>query len=286
MIFQDPMTSLNPVLTIGRQITETLALHMGCTEREARRQAIDLLEKVGIPAADRRIDDYPHQFSGGMRQRVMIAMALACRPAAPHRRRADHGAGRHDPGADPGAPPRAVRPDRDGRSCSSRTTSVSSPACAGACSSCTRGASSRALPSRTSSRGRATPTRTDCSTRRPASTGPPQKLRADRRHAALAPQSTPALPVRPALYVGRRAVLARGAAEHQRRERSTAPPASDAASSSGEGATGGAVAAGRESQRPFHRVERLRRRAQARGAAGRGRCQLLHREGRGARARR
>jgi oligopeptide transport system ATP-binding protein len=80
MIFQDPMTSLNPVLTIRRQITESLVTHMGCTEREARRQAIDLLKKVGIPAADRRIDDYPHQFSGGMRQRVMIAIAIACSP--------------------------------------------------------------------------------------------------------------------------------------------------------------------------------------------------------------
>ncbi len=80
MIFQDPMTSLNPVLTIGRQITESLELHMKLSPKEARNRAIELLQMVGIPGAARRIDDYPHQFSGGMRQRVMIAMALSCNP--------------------------------------------------------------------------------------------------------------------------------------------------------------------------------------------------------------
>jgi oligopeptide transport system ATP-binding protein len=80
MIFQDPMTSLNPVLTIGRQITESLELHMKLTPREARNRAVELLQMVGIPGAERRLDDYPHQFSGGMRQRVMIAMALSCNP--------------------------------------------------------------------------------------------------------------------------------------------------------------------------------------------------------------
>jgi oligopeptide transport system ATP-binding protein len=80
MIFQDPMTSLNPVLTIGRQITESLELHMKLSHREARRRAVELLQMVGIPSADRRLDDYPHQFSGGMRQRVMIAMGLSCNP--------------------------------------------------------------------------------------------------------------------------------------------------------------------------------------------------------------
>src|SRR6266536_1469845 len=80
MIFQDPMTSLNPVLTIGRQITESLELHMKLTGREAQKRAIELLGMVGIPSAARRLDDYPHQFSGGMRQRVMIAMALASSP--------------------------------------------------------------------------------------------------------------------------------------------------------------------------------------------------------------
>ncbi len=80
MIFQDPMTSLNPVLTIGRQITESLELHMKLTPREARNRAIELLSMVGIPSAASRLDSYPHQFSGGMRQRVMIAMALSCNP--------------------------------------------------------------------------------------------------------------------------------------------------------------------------------------------------------------
>jgi oligopeptide transport system ATP-binding protein len=80
MIFQDPMTSLNPVLTIGRQITESLELHMKLSQREAKSRAVELLTMVGIPSAARRIDDYPHQFSGGMRQRVMIAMGLSCNP--------------------------------------------------------------------------------------------------------------------------------------------------------------------------------------------------------------
>ena len=80
MIFQDPMTSLNPVLTINRQISEALELHMGLTRSQARKRTVELLEMVGIPSAADRIDDYPHQFSGGMRQRVMIAMALACNP--------------------------------------------------------------------------------------------------------------------------------------------------------------------------------------------------------------
>ncbi len=80
MIFQEPMTSLNPVLTIGRQVTETLELHMHMGKSSARKRAVELLEMVGIPAAASRIKDYPHQFSGGMRQRVMIAMALSCNP--------------------------------------------------------------------------------------------------------------------------------------------------------------------------------------------------------------
>jgi len=80
MIFQDPMTSLNPVLTVGRQITEVLETHMGMSAAAARTRAGELLDLVGIPSAARRLDDYPHHFSGGMRQRVMIAMAVACRP--------------------------------------------------------------------------------------------------------------------------------------------------------------------------------------------------------------
>ncbi len=81
MIFQDPMTSLNPVLTIGRQLTEALHAHMGMDPAQAEARAVRLLEMVGIPDASQRLRDYPHQFSGGMRQRVMIAMALACNPS-------------------------------------------------------------------------------------------------------------------------------------------------------------------------------------------------------------
>jgi oligopeptide transport system ATP-binding protein len=80
MIFQDPMTSLNPYLRISRQMTEVLIEHKGMSEREARRRSLELLDLVGIPAAGRRIDLYPHEFSGGMRQRVMIAIALLCQP--------------------------------------------------------------------------------------------------------------------------------------------------------------------------------------------------------------
>jgi oligopeptide transport system ATP-binding protein len=80
MIFQDPMTSLNPVLTIGRQIEEPLMIHVGMTKNQARERAAELLGMVGIPNAKDRLSDYPHQYSGGMRQRVMIAMALSCSP--------------------------------------------------------------------------------------------------------------------------------------------------------------------------------------------------------------
>jgi len=80
MVFQDPMTFLNPVLTIGKQIMEALQLHMGMTKKQARDRSAELLAMVGIPESESRLDDYPHQFSGGMRQRVMIAMALACNP--------------------------------------------------------------------------------------------------------------------------------------------------------------------------------------------------------------
>jgi peptide/nickel transport system ATP-binding protein len=80
MVFQDPLTSLNPLYTIARQLTETIRTHMPIPEAEARKRAIALLDRVGIPAAARRIDDYPHHFSGGMRQRVVIALALCAEP--------------------------------------------------------------------------------------------------------------------------------------------------------------------------------------------------------------
>jgi oligopeptide transport system ATP-binding protein len=80
MIFQDPMTSLNPVLTIGRQLTEVLEEHLGLAPQASRKRAVELLAMVGIPSPEQRLGEYPHRFSGGMRQRVMIAMAMACSP--------------------------------------------------------------------------------------------------------------------------------------------------------------------------------------------------------------
>jgi oligopeptide/dipeptide ABC transporter ATP-binding protein len=80
MIFQEPMTSLNPLLTVGRQISEAIALHRGVSRRDARDQAVEMLRRVHIPEPERRVDAYPHQLSGGMRQRVMIAMAVSCDP--------------------------------------------------------------------------------------------------------------------------------------------------------------------------------------------------------------
>jgi oligopeptide transport system ATP-binding protein len=79
-VFQDPMTSLDPVVTIGRQITAVIRAHQRCTEAEAKKRALDMMEKVGIPEPDKRFDDYPFQYSGGMRQRIVIAIALCCRP--------------------------------------------------------------------------------------------------------------------------------------------------------------------------------------------------------------
>jgi len=79
-VFQDPMTSLNPILTIGKQITSIIMKHQGCSEVEARAKALDLMHKVGIPNAEKRFDDYPFQYSGGMRQRIVIAIALSCQP--------------------------------------------------------------------------------------------------------------------------------------------------------------------------------------------------------------
>ena len=114
MVFQDPMSSLNPVLTICDQICEPLRLHQGLSRADARRRAIELLDLVRIPDAARRVDEYPHRLSGGMRQRVMIAIAIACRAAPADRRRADHRARRDDPGADPRTAARSARRARHG----------------------------------------------------------------------------------------------------------------------------------------------------------------------------
>jgi peptide/nickel transport system ATP-binding protein len=103
-VFQDPLTSLNPLYTVGRQIVETIRTHLPMSESEATERAVALLEEVGIPAAARRIEHYPHQFSGGMRQRVVIALALAAQPKLIIADEPTTGARRVDPGADhPGA---------------------------------------------------------------------------------------------------------------------------------------------------------------------------------------
>ena len=109
MIFQEPMTSLNPLYTVGDQIAEMIRLHERAVRRRGAAAGAADAGLVEIPAADRRLDDYPHQMSGGMRQRVMIALALVLQSVAAHRRRADDRARRDDPGADPrpAAPPAA-----------------------------------------------------------------------------------------------------------------------------------------------------------------------------------
>ena len=106
------MTSLNPVLSIGEQVMEPLLIHMKMSDEQARARAIELLQLVGITDGPRRLEQYPHQLSGGMRQRVMIAIGLACNPEAPDRRRADHRARRHHPGADPRTDEGPVAPAR------------------------------------------------------------------------------------------------------------------------------------------------------------------------------
>ena len=100
MIFQEPMTSLNPVHTVGQQIVEAILAHTQMSPRAAKARAIEMLDLVRIPSPAQRVDDYPHNMSGGMRQRVMIAMALSLRAVAADRRRADHRARRHHPGPD------------------------------------------------------------------------------------------------------------------------------------------------------------------------------------------
>ena len=108
MVFQEPMTSLNPVLTVVRQLTEGLEIHLGADAARARARAEELLSMVGIPDPARRLSQYPHQFSGGMRQRMIIAMALGVRAGAGPRGRADHGPRRDDPGRQVASPTSVV----------------------------------------------------------------------------------------------------------------------------------------------------------------------------------
>ena len=91
MIFQEPMTSLNPCFTVGFQLTETLKIHLGMNRAERKKRAIELLDLVGIPEPQKRLSAFPHQLSGGMNQRVMIAIAISCNPMTADRRRTDYG---------------------------------------------------------------------------------------------------------------------------------------------------------------------------------------------------
>ena len=128
MIFQEPMTSLNPAFTVGNQMAEAVRVHRQLSRgADAENAPLELLDLVGIADARRRLDDYPHAFSGGMRQRAMIAMALACEPEAPDRRRAHHRPRRHHPGPGARSPPAPAGASSAWRSSSSPMTSASSP---------------------------------------------------------------------------------------------------------------------------------------------------------------
>ncbi len=103
MVFQDPMTSLNPLMPVGKQIMEGMIWHYHTPKEEAYKKALELMKLVGITDAEKRIKNYPHQLSGGMRQRIVIAIALACDPELSNLRRADDGVGRYDSVEDSGA---------------------------------------------------------------------------------------------------------------------------------------------------------------------------------------